>query len=396
MFGTRTAALLAATAFAGLATGLGTAPAAAADEVRIGMVTTLSGPGSGLGIDIRDGFMLALDQLGGTLGGLPVEVFEADDTRAPDVARTAVQRMIERDDVDIVTGIVWSNLALAVMPTIARNEVFFVSANAGPSALAGRQCNEWFFNVAWQNDNNHEAMGQHMADAAFDQVVILAPNYPAGQDALAGFQRYYDGEVLEEIYTQLGQLDYAAEIARVRDADPDAVFFFYPGGMGINFIQQYVQAGLADTIPFFGPAFSFDQTILAAVGEAALGVNNTAQWSPDLDNPENLAFVEGFVAAYDRIPSLYASQGYDAALLIDSAVRAVDGAIEDADAFRAALRAADFPSVRGPFAFNTNHFPVQNYYLREVVQTDDGTLTNQIVGTVFEDHADSYAAECAM
>ena len=371
-------------------------PAQAADQVRIGMVTTLSGPGSGLGIDIRDGFMLALDHLDGTLGGLPVEVFEADDTRAPDVARTLVQRMIERDDVDIVTGIVWSNLALAVMPTIARNEVFFVSANAGPSALAGRQCNEWFFNVAWQNDNNHEAMGRHMADAGFEQVVILAPNYPAGQDALAGFRRYFDGEVLEEIYTQLGQLDYAAEIARVRAAGPDAVFFFYPGGMGINFIQQYVQAGLSETVPFFGPAFSFDQTILAGVGEAALGVNNTAQWSPDLDNAANARFVADFMAAYDRIPSLYASQGYDAAMLIDAAVRAVDGAVEDTDAMREALRAADFDSVRGPFRFNTNHYPVQNYYLREVVRDDQGRLTNRIVGTVFEDHGDAYAAACPL
>ncbi|MCA8933074.1 MAG: ABC transporter substrate-binding protein [Rhodospirillaceae bacterium] len=368
----------------------------AADEVRIGMVTTLSGPGSGLGIDIRDGFMLAITQRDGTLGGLPVEVVEGDDTREPDVARTLVQRMIERDRVDIITGIVWSNLALAVMPTIARNEVFFISANAGPSALAGEQCNPWFFNVAYQNDNNHEAMGQAMSDMGYATAVILAPNYPAGQDSLTGFQRYYNGEVLEEIYTQLGQLDYAAEIARIRDAAPEAVFFFYPGGMGINFIQQYVQAGLADTIPFFGPAFSFDQTILAAVGDAALGRSNTAQWSPDLDNPANAEFVADFIAAYGRIPSLYAAQGYDAALLIDSAVAAVDGAVEDRDAFRTALEAAEFDSVRGEFRFNTNHYPIQNFYLREVVRNDDGELTNRIVGTVFEDHGDAYAEACSM
>ena len=381
----------------GVAAGTGApAPAGAADEVRIGMVTTLSGPGSGLGIDIRDGFQLALEHLGGTVGGLPAVVVEGDDAREPDTARQLVQRMIERDEVDIVTGIVWSNLALAVMPTIARNEVFFVSANAGPSALAGRQCNPWFFNVAYQNDNNHEAMGRHMADAGFERVFILAPNYPAGQDSLTGFQRYYDGEVIGEVYTALGQLDYAAEIAQIRAAEPDAVFFFYPGGMGINFIQQYVQAGLADTVPFFGPAFSFDQTILAAVGDAALGVRNTAQWSPDLDNEANRRFVEGFVTAYDRLPSLYASQGYDAAMLIDAAVGAVDGAIEDADAFRAALQAADFTSARGPFRFNTNHFPVQNFYLREVVRDDAGRLTNRLVETVFEDHGDAYAAECEM
>jgi len=375
---------------------LAATPAGAADTVRIGMVTTLSGPGSGLGIDIRDGFMLALDELGGTLGGLPAEVVEGDDGREPDVARQLVQRMIERDRVQVITGIVWSNLALAIMPTVDRNGVFFISPNAGPSELAGERCNPWFFNVAWQNDNNHEAMGRHMTGQGFGQVVVLAPNYPAGHDAVAGFSRYFEGEIIEEIYTPLGQLDYAAELAQVRAADPEAVYFFYPGGMGINFIRQYQQAGLKDRIPFFGPAFSFDQTILEAVGEAALGVMNTAQWSPDLDNLANRAFVAAFEQAYGRIPSLYASQGYDAAMLIDSAVRAVDGNIEDAEAFRSALQAADFESVRGPFRFNANHYPIQNFYLRQVVRDRDGRLTNRLAGTVFTEHGDAYAAECEM
>ena len=372
------------------------APAAAADTVRVGMVTTLSGPGSGLGIDIRDGFMLALDEMGGALGGLPAEVVEGDDARQPDVARQLTQRMIERDGVQVITGIVWSNLALAIMPTVAQSEVVFISPNAGPSMLAGARCNPWFFNVAYQNDNNHEAMGQYLAGQAVDTAVLLAPNYPAGQDALAGFKRYFDGEVLDEIYTQLGQLDYAAEIAQIRSVGPDAVFFFYPGGMGINFIRQYVQAGLAEDVPFYGPAFSFDQTILEAVGDTALGAYNTAQWSPDLDNDANRAFVSAFEETYGRIPSLYASQGYDAALLIDSAVRAVEGDIENADAFRSALRTAEFDSVRGPFRFNANHFPIQNFYLRQVVRDDQGRLTNRLVETVFTDHGDAYAADCRM
>jgi branched-chain amino acid transport system substrate-binding protein len=304
--------------------------------------------------------------------------------------------MIERDEVDMITGIVWSNLALAIMPRLARSEVFFISPNAGPSILAGRQCNPYFFNVAWQNDNNHEAMGKHVADAGHETAFILAPNYPAGQDALAGFKRFYDGEVVSEIYTQLGQQDYAAEIAQIQSAEPDAVYFFLPGGMGINFIKQYDQAGLKDQIPMFGPAFSFGQDILPAVGDAALGVMNTAQWSPDLDNPVNERFVADFQEAYGRIPSLYASQGYDAALLIDSAVAAVGGDLSDDQALIEALRAADFDSVRGDFEFNTNHFPIQDYYLREVVALDDGTLTNRLVETVFTDHADAYAAECEM
>lgn len=373
-----------------------TAPALAADEVRIGMVTTLSGPGSGLGIDIRDGFLLALEEMGGELGGLPAEVIEGDDARQPDVARQLTQRMIERDGVHVITGVVWSNLALAIMPTVAQNEVVFVSPNAGPSLLAGERCSPWFFNVAWQNDNNHEAMGQHVRDEGYERVYIMAPNYPAGRDALAGFKRFYGDDVVDEIYTPLGQLDYAAELSQLQSEDPDAVYIFYPGGMGINFIRQYEQAGLKETTPLFGPAFSFSQDLLPAVGEAAMGVRNTSQWSPDLDNEVNARFVEGFEERYDRLPSLYASQGYDAALLIDSALNITGGDVSDKDAFREALRQADFDSVRGDFEFNNNHYPIQDYYLREVVMDDQGRITNRLVSTIFEDHADAYHQDCAM
>ena len=370
--------------------------AQAADEVRVGMITTLSGGGSGLGIDIRDGFMLGLEHVGGKLGGLDTVVTEGDDQRKPDVAKQLAERMIEREEVDIITGTVWSNLALALMPTMARNEVIYLSPNAGPSVLAGAQCNEFFFNVAWQNDNNHEAMGQYVQDQGFQNVYILAPNYPAGRDALTGFKRYYTGNIAGEVYTELGQLDYAAELAQLRAASPDAVFFFLPGGMGINFVKQYDQAGLKGDVPLFGPAFSFSQDILAAVGDAALGVMNTAQWSPDLDNAANQRFVADFQAAYGRIPSLYASQGYDAALLIDAAVKAVDGNIEDGEAFRAALTAANFESVRGSFQFNRNNFPVQDFYLRQVTKDDQGRLTNTLIGTVFTNHGDAYADDCSM
>lgn len=371
--------------------------AAQADGVRIGMITTLSGPGAGLGLDARDGFLLAMEHLGGQLGGVPTEIIEADDTMQPDVAVQLTDRMIERDGVDIITGQIWSNLALAQMPTVARNDVFFISPNAGPSVLAGAQCNPWFFNAAWQNDNNHEAMGQHVNDQGFENVYLMAPNYPAGHDALAGFKRFYNGTVIDEVYTQVGQLDYAAELATLRAAQPDAVYIFYPGGMGINFVRQYDQLGLKDSIPLFGPAFTFSQDNLDAIGDAALGVMNTAQWSPDMDNEVNQRFVADFRETYGRLPSLYASQGYDTALLIDSALRAVGGSVSaDKDAFRDALRQADFQSVRGNFRFNNNHFPIQDFHLREVIRDENGNLTNRLVATIFEDHGDAYAQDCGM
>ncbi len=366
-----------------------------ADTVKIGMITTLSGGGSGLGIAVRDGFNLAITQEGGKLGGYPVKLIVADDARKPDKAKQIANQFIKRDQVDIMTGIIWSNLAIAVVPKVVREGIFYISPNAGPSLLAGKGCHENYFNAAWQNDNLHEAMGQYVRDKNFKRVYILAPNYPAGKDALRGFKRYYKSKPIGELYTKLGQKDYAAEIATLRSAKPDAVFFFLPGGMGISFIKQYNQAGLTKEIPLFGPAFSFDQTILSAVGKAALGAMNSSQWNKDINNPANKRFVDDFKKAYGRLPSLYASQGYDTARLIGSAIKAVGGNMSKKDAFREALRKADFESVRGSFRFGPNHHPIQDIYIRKVVE-EDGLLTNRIITKAFTNHSDAYVSQCKM
>jgi branched-chain amino acid transport system substrate-binding protein len=373
----------------GLAVGgaLGFGPAAA-DDLKIGMITTLSGGGSGLGIDVRDGFMLALQQSGES----GIEVLVEDDAQKPDIAKQIADKFIQRDKVDILTGIIWSNLAMAVVPAALRDGVFYISPNAGPSALAGKGCHPHYFNVAWQNDNLHEAMGGYVQDNGYKKPFILAPNYPAGKDALTGFKRFYTGAVAGEIYTQIGQTDYAAEIAQIREADPDSIFFFLPGGMGIAFVKQYAQSGLA--VPLFGPAFSFDQGILGAVGDAALGVKNTSQWSKDLDNAANKAFVEAFQKEFGRLPSLYASQGYDTANLILAALKQAGGTA-DKEAFRKALEAADFASVRGSFKFDASHHPIQDIYVREVVKEGE-VLTNKIVGVGLKQHSHAYLADCKM
>jgi len=369
---------------------------ATAEPVKIGLITTLSTKAGYLGEDIRDGFLLAADEEGGRLGGVPVEVLVEDDGREPEQGRQVAERFVKRDRARILTGIVFSNVALAVVPKVVREGGFYVSPNAGPSRLAGEGCHENYFNVAWQNDNLHEVTGQYVSDAGHRRVYLLAPNYPAGKDALAGFKRYYRAEIAGEVYTKLGQADYAAELAALRAAEPDAVFFFLPGGMGINFIKQFSQAGLSGRIPLYGPAFSFDERLLAAVGDAALGVVNGSQWSRDLDNPANRAFVSGFKAKYGRYPTLYASQGYDAARLIGSALAAAGGDLSQADTFREALRRANFESVRGKFRFGPNHHPIQDLYVREVVKEADGTLTNRVVAKVFRDHGDAYAPACRM
>ena len=372
------AACMAATAGMGMADGHA--------KIKVGMITTLSGGGAGLGIDVRDGFMLAMKQAGDT----GIDVVIEDDQRKPDIAVQLADKMIQSEKVDVLTGIIWSNLAMAVIPSATAQGKFYLSPNAGPSALAGKGCHPNYFNVAWQNDNLHEAAGAYANTAGYKNSFILAPNYPAGKDALTGYKRQYGGALAGELFTKLGQTDYAAELAQIRASGADSVFFFLPGGMGISFLKQYADSGI--DLPVVGPAFSFDQGILQAVGDAALGVVNTSQWNKDLDNAANKAFVESFSAEYGRLPSLYASQGFDTANLLISAAAKAD--VGDADAFRAALKAADFASTRGDFAFGNNNHPIQNIYVREVIKEGD-VYTNKIIGTALDNHADVYAADCA-
>lgn len=377
-----------------LATTLSTAQAA--DAVKVGFVSTLSGPAAGLGVDIRDGFQLAMKHLNGKLGGLPAEVIIADDQQKPDTGKQIAERFLKKDKVDFMTGIVFSNILLTVAKPVFDSQTFYISANAGPSQLAGKDCNPYFFNVAWQNDNVAEAMGKWATDQGYKNVIGVAPNYPAGKDAINGFKRFFKGNLADEMYTKLGQLDYAAELAQLRAAKPDAVFFFLPGGMGINFIKQFVAAGLSKEMRLITSGFAADEDVIPAVGEPMLGTFNSSHWAHDLDNAANRKFVADFEKEYKRIPSLYASQGYDAALLMDAAVRDTKGKLDDKAAVRKALEAAKFASVRGKFRFNSNHYPVQDYFLRVVRKDGQGRITNKLMGTIFTDHADAYVGECKM
>ena len=366
-------------------------------SLKIGLISTLSGPSAGLGREMVDGFNLGVKHVGGRLGGMATEVIVGDDQFKPDVGKATAERMVQRDRVDIVTGVVFSNIMLAMADTVLKDRrgVFVISSNAGPSELAGRDCHPNFFSVSWQNDNTHEAMGQHMTNTGIKRAYLMAPNYPAGRDALAGCKRYFKGEVVAEVYTQLGQTDYAAEIATLRAAKPDATYFFYPGGMGIAFVRQYVAAGLVQAVPLFGPSFSLDQTILPGIGDAALGLYASTFWSEKLENAPNVKFVSDFEASFNRIPSPYAAQSYDCAVLIDAALKQAGG-IADKDKFRAALLAANFNSVRGPFKFNKNHFPIQNYYLTQIQKDGRGRLVNELRGIIFSSHADAYVGQCKM
>ncbi|HKB61960.1 MAG TPA: ABC transporter substrate-binding protein, partial [Burkholderiales bacterium] len=329
-------------------------------------------------------------------GGLPAEVIVGDDQFKPDVGRQLAEKNIKLDKVDFLTGFVFSNIMLASVPVAFENKVIYVSPNAAPSPLAGKQCNPYFFAASWPNDAYHEAAGQYATTKGYQAVYMLAPNYQAGKDSLEGFKRFYKGRIAGEVYTQLGQLDYSAELAQARAAKPEAVYIFLPGGMGVNFIKQFVAAGLSKDIQLITPGFSSDQDIIRAVGDPMLGIFDAAHWALDLDNAANKKFVAEFEKEYKRLPTVYASQGYDTALLIDSAVREVKGRIENTEAVRQALKAAKFQSVRGSFRFNRNQYPIQNYYLRVVGKDSQGRLVNKTMGTIFKDRGDAYVQECPM
>ncbi len=371
--------------------------ASAADKVKIGFVSTLSGPSAALGVDIRDGFMLAVKLGGGKLGGLPADVNISDDQFKPAVAKQLFEKDIKRDKVDFMTGVVFSNIMLAALPEAVDSNTFYISPNAAPSSIAGKDCNPLFFAVAWPNDAYHEAAGQYATQRGLKSAYLIAPNYQAGKDSLTGFKRYYKGNLVGETYTKLGQLDYAAELAEIRAAKPEVLYAFLPGGMGINFIKQFVGAGLGKDITLVLPGFGADQDVIDPVGSAMSGIFNTAHWAPDFTNPANQKFVAEFRKAYNRTPTVFAAQGYDSALLIGAAVRDVKGNLADHEAVRKALKAARFDSVRGAFRFGNNQYPIQNYYLRSIGSDGKGGLINKSFSEpILKDHGDAYAKDCKM
>ena len=379
-----------------VAAGLGLmAMAVQAQSVKIGFMGTLSGPAGALGQDQYDAFMLGIEHLGGKLGGAAVQVIKEDDQLKADLGVQLAQKLIERDKVDIITGVTFSNVMMAIHKPITDANVLLVGSNAGPTPLTGKGCSKNFFSTSWNNDSLHESMGQHANDAGYKKVYLLAPNYQAGKDALSGFKRMYKGAVVDEVYTTVNQPDYSAEIAQLQAAKPDAIYVFYPGGMGVNFVKQYQQAGLLGKLPMLSSS-TVDGTTLPALKDIAVGAVTGSPYSPDIDNPQNKKFVEEFRKKYNRTPSLYAAQSYDAAMLINAALAKTGGKADNRDALRAALKSSEFKSVAGPFKFNTNQFPIRNFYRVDVMKDASGQAVFVNKGVVLRDHADAYYKECAL
>ena len=374
---------------------LGTAvnPALAQEKIKLGVIVTLSGPGAALGQQVRDGFALAVKDLGGKMGGRDVEVVVVDDELKPDAAVTKVKGLLERDKVDFVIGPIFSNILQAIHRPVAESKTFLISPNAGPSTFAGKDCSPFFYVTSYQNDQVHEILGKVAQDRGYKRMYLMVPNYQAGKDSVAGFKLDYKGEIVEESYMPLNTLDFQPELSKISSQKPDALFTFMPGGLGVNLVKQYKQAGLADSIPVLS-AFTVDESTLPAQQDAAVGMFGGANWAPNLDNPQNKKFVAAYEAAYNGVPGTYAFQAYDAAMLIDSAIKGVKGDLSNKDAVAAALKKADFTSLRGSFKFNTNGYPIQDFYLTKVAKRPDGKFQTEIVQKVFEKYGDRYAKDC--
>jgi len=386
----KSAQLLLAALIAGAATA-----AAAQTPIKIGFMAELSGPQGALGQDQYDAFMMVVEQNGGKLGGVPVQVLKEDSQLKPEVAVQLVDKLIEKDNVPIITGVTFSNVMMAVHKKITDKEVFLIGSNAGPAPIAGAQCSPYSFITSWQNDNQAEVVGEYANQKGYKRVIGMAPNYQAGKDFIAGFKRFFKGEVIDEIYTPLNQPDFSAELAQVAAKNPDAVYVFYPGGLGVNFVKQYKQAGLLGKVPLLSTSTT-DGSTLPAQKDDAIGVISGTFWGPDFNNPVNRKFVDDFEKKYNRIPSQYAAQSYDAALLLDSAIGKVKGNVGDKKAFMAALKAADFKSVRGPFKFNNNGFPIQDMYVFEVAKDAKGRVSLKTIGAPLKDHKDAYYTQCKL
>ena len=369
-------------------------PALAEDKIKIGVLVTLSGPAAVLGQQARDGFALAIKDLGGKMAGRDVDVVVVDDELKPDAAVVKAKGLLERDKVDFVVGPIFSNILQAIHKPIVDNNTFLISPNAGSSNFAGKECSPFFYVTSYQNDQVHEVLGKVAQDRGYKRVYVMVPNYQAGKDSAAGFKLDYKGEIVEESYVPLGTLDFQVELSKIASLKPDAVFTFMPGGMGVSLVKQYKQAGLAEKIPFLS-AFTVDESTLPAQQDAAIGMFGGADWAPDLNTPQNKKFVAEYEAAYNSVPATYAFQAYDAAMLIDSAVKAVKGDLKNKDAVSAALKKAEFTSLRGDFKFNVNGYPIQNFYLTKVAKRPDGKFQTEIVEKVFSNYGDRYAKDCA-
>ena len=380
------ATMLAGTALTGWAN-------AQAQSVKVGVITTLSGPAASLGVQLRDGFQLGLDKLGGKLGGVPVELSLIDDELKPDLAVTKIQALVGSGKGDVIVGPIFSNVLAAIVKPATDGGSILISTNAGPSTLAGRGCNKNFFVTSYQNDLPHAVSGQFAQDSGYKRIFLLAPNYQAGKDALAGVKSKFKGEIVGEEYVPLTQMDHQAELAKIAAAKPDAVYAFMPGGIGVALVKQYRQAGLAN-IPFLS-AFTVDESVLPAEGDAAVGFYNGSAWAPNLDNPANKEFVAAFEAKYGYVPASYAAHAYDTVTLLDAAIKKAGGTGDKAKLI-AALETADFASVKGSFKFGVNHFPVQDYYLTQVAKRADGKYQTEARKKVFTADVDPYAAECRM
>jgi branched-chain amino acid transport system substrate-binding protein len=380
---------------AALALVLASGTALSQEKLKVGFMVTLSGPPAALGLQAKNGFELAVKQLGGKLGGLDTEVIVVDDELKPDVAVGKVKGLLDRDKVQFVVGPIFSNVLQAIHKPVVDSDAFLISPNAGTSNFAGKQCNANFFVTSYQNDQNHEVLGKYAQDKGYKKVFLMAPNYQAGRDALAGFKRHFKGEIAGEVYTPLKQLDFSAELAQLAASRPDAFFTFMPGGLGVNLVRQYRQAGLANTIPFLS-AFTVDESTLPAQKDAALGFFGGANWAPDMKNPQSEAFVKAYEEAYKAVPGTYAMQAYDAAQMIDAAIKSTGGKLGDKNALRAGLKKADFKSLRGKFKIGANGYPVQDFYLVQVVGRKDGKYVTSLRQKVFTDYVDVYAKDCAL
>ena len=370
-----------ASAFLAFLAGCGGSESQEQTPVKLGVLLPYSGVYAQLGEDITSGMELYFDE-NKDIAGRSIEIVQEDTEGDPQTGVQAARTLMEREGVDLLSGAVSTAVAYGVIDLVDREQMPFVISNAlGNDATRGDV--EYVFRASGSSWQVSYPMGDYLVEDGTENVYISAADYAAGQEMSDGFEEGFKaagGNVVGEVYPPLGTNDYSSFLTRIQQADEaQGVWNFYAGSDAVRFVKQAGSSGMDK--PIFGPGYLAEADTLPAQGDAAIGVRTALYYASTLDNPENEEFIKNFNEEYDREPSVYAVQGYDAAWLIGEALKETEGNTEDTEALVEAMENVEFESPRGPMELDENHNPIQNVYIREV-QKNNGNLENVVVDTI--------------
>ena len=356
-----------------------------APKLKVGLMLPYSGTYAALGTAIENGFKLYIAEQGGKVGGREIEYFKVDDESDPAKATDNANKLVKRDNVDVIIGTVHSGVAMAMAKVAKDNGTLLIIPNAGAVAVTGPMCAEGIFRSSFSNWQPGYAMGEVAAKKGLKKAVTITWKYAAGDESAGGFKEAFEkggGQVVKELSLPFPNVEFQPLLTEIASIKPDVVYTFFAGGGAVKFVKDYAAAGLKKTIPLYGAGFITDGT-LEAQGADADGLLTTLHYGDGLDTPRDKAFRASYDKAYKMQPDVYAVQGYDAAQMLAIGLNAAQGDVGRKAEIAKAITAAKIDSPRGPFTIGASHNPVQDMYLRQVIGKE-----NKVIGIATKALAD--------